>query len=387
MKTTIQLYLILFATLFAVCSSCTQPKSDLAYIDTTQNYPEKDILLTDIADIDYLYLNSDDDDYLYNGTICCITKTTIIVYDYTAGNILFFAKNGTPKSRFNRKGQGPEEYVNARSVFYDEATDDVFVYTMNYINVYSSTGQYKRKITLPQDMIIGSIMSFDEQSFIFYDLGVEAKRFSGELDPGADNTNYFYRISKTNGEVLDAIEVPYVPLFLGINLGGQRIPGRTKRLVESPEGVLLCSPETDTIFLYSHDRTLTPVLYKTPSVNATDPMKYLNNCLDRGQFQFIEVYTVRAGDKAPGNFPATYYMRNKNTGEVIRPTFSLPDYKGKEFAIIPGSVYDDGYLFELDLIELKQAYDENKLSGKLKELVATLNEEKGNNVFILLHFK
>ena len=67
----------------------------------------------------------------------------------------------------------------------------------------------------------------------------------------------------------------------------------------------------------------------------------------------------------------------------------LPDYKGKEFYIDPRlpNYYEKGYHFELDLIELKQAYRENKLSGKLKELVATLNEDKDNNVFMLVNFK
>jgi len=242
-------------------------------------------------------------------------------------------------------------------------------------------------------MVDGRMVSFDEQSLFFYDLGIEAKRASvlyGEADFSEENNiTPFYRISKTDGEVLDYVEIPYVPLFLGIYVDNQRIPERHNRLVKCPEGVLLCSAETDTVFLYNYESLLTPVLYKTPSVNSTNPMKYLNNCLDRGQYQFIEVVTVRAGEEYPGVFPVTHYMRNKNTGEVCRPKFLLPDYQGKEFIINPnaGNIYDDGYFFELDLIELKQAYRENKLSGELKELVATLDEDEDNNVFMLVDFK
>ena len=43
--------------------------------------------------------------------------------------------------------------------------------------------------------------------------------------------------------------------------------------------------------------------------------------------------------------------------------------------------------FELDLLELKQAFSENKLRGKLKELVGTLDEEKDNNVIMFVNFK
>ena len=59
------------------------------------------------------------------------------------------------------------------------------------------------------------------------------------------------------------------------------------------------------------------------------------------------------------------------------------NYPEKE--IILTDIAENGHYFELDLIELKQAYKENRLSGKLKELVATLNEEEDNNVFMFVN--
>jgi len=41
----------------------------------------------------------------------------------------------------------------------------------------------------------------------------------------------------------------------------------------------------------------------------------------------------------------------------------------------------------LDIFELKQAEKENKLSGKLKEIVSTLNENEDNNVYVLASLK
>jgi len=41
----------------------------------------------------------------------------------------------------------------------------------------------------------------------------------------------------------------------------------------------------------------------------------------------------------------------------------------------------------LDFVELKEAYKENKLNGELKELIATMDEEEGNSVFMLVQFK
>jgi len=43
-------------------------------------------------------------------------------------------------------------------------------------------------------------------------------------------------------------------------------------------------------------------------------------------------------------------------------------------------------LIDLSLVELQDANRENKLSGKLKELVDNSDNE-GNNIYMLLHFK
>jgi hypothetical protein len=384
------------------CSSDRQSKDSLPFIDVRNNYPEKEILLTDIAEVTYLHLNTDDDNYLYSGSIRYITENTIIVVDFgrgiTSGNILFFTKDGMPKSYFNRRGQGPEEYSEVYRVFYDEATDDVFVCGLarDIIKVYSSNGKYKREIRLPQEVKAdgNAIESFDEYSLFFRDINLTVKNSQARFEnmPVEEETvSSFYRISKTDGKVLDYVELPLAPIFLGIIDNGMRIVGRagTRHLLKYAEGVHLCNPENDTVYVYNKSKSVTPALYKTPSVGSTDPMTYLNNCVDMGQYQFLEVVTVRAGDEYIGVFPVKYYMRDKTNGEIIRPKLLLPDYRGKEFVITPSPlrIFKNEYVFEIDLTELKDADHENKLSGKLKELVDTLDENNDNNVFILVSFK
>ena len=388
--------LCLVIALITGCSSEKQAKDELVRIDVTKNYLEKEIFLTDIAEVTYLCLNSDDDDYLYKGRIHCITENMIVVCDESSGSVLFFTKEGNPKSRFNRKGQGSEEYLSTMRVLFDETTDDVYVMDQRgRIQVYSSSGMYKRLLTLPQGtMPLNEIVSYDESSFFFYDESIMMKRIAADYNKNSDSiwVSPFYRISKHDGSVLDYLEMQIAPIFLGMTTQeGFKLPPRgITRIVKSKEGVFLCNPESDTVFLYRKNQPPLSVIYKTPSVASTDPMTYLNNCVDEGNYQFMEVYTV-VGNEFATQLPVKYYMRNKNTGEVVHPKIFLPEYKGKEFDFsfrsarreyVNGQVY-----FELDLIELKQAYRENKLSGKLNELVATLNEYEDNNVFALVDFK
>jgi len=383
-----QYFIIIIALLFG-CSSNKQTNNDLAFIDVTKNYPEKEIMLTDIADITYLCLNSDDDDYLYKGRIHCITANTIVIGDDVSGSVLFFAKDGLPKSRFNRKGQGPGEYINALQVIYDEKEDDVFVLSSrgsNFFLVYSSTGEYKRKIMLPEGTMVQSFHVFDDLSLFVYDGSVERRKFLPlENDSHIEfYDTHFVLIAKTNGNVLDYVELSSNNIVLKDEATGT--PFAARRITKCQNGFLLCNPETDTVYFYSKDKSLIPIIHKTPSISTLDPMMILNNCADTDRYQFMDLVTIHLGQEG---FPTKFIMRDKKTGEIFHQKIILPDYIGKEFIFstrLHGD-FKDGPYFELDLLELKQAYRDNKLSGKLKELVATLNEDEDNNVFVLVDFK
>jgi len=392
MKEKTLLFLFLLTVITTGCSLNKQSKKELSYIDATKNYPTKELILTDIADVTYVHLNSDNIDYLYSGYgVRRITKNTIVVYDNSSGAILFFFKDGKPKSRFNRQGRGPGEYMDVSMINYDEKTDDVFVGVFfpnaEFIQVYSSTGEHKRTITMP-GVSMSLIINFDEHSLFVYDANYGSaklyiKQGGRAIIPGERCDSPFFLISKTDGAIIDNPKLPEKDIILmdpkGVRFGPLNV-------IKCPEGVLLCNPDADTVFLYSKDKSLTPVLYKTPAASSADPMVILNNCIDVGRYQFMELITVAWENRA---YPIKYYLRDKKTGEIFRQKLVLPEYRGKEFFIGPFRSqinYENGAIFELDLLELKQAYRENRLSGKLKELVATLKEDD-NNIFMLVQFK
>ena len=417
MKKKSVLSLLLAAIIASGCTS-NKDKVDLPFIDVRKNYPEKELILTDFADVTYVHLNAKNVDYLYKfypqPGYFCITKNTIVVYDISSCSILFFSKDGTPKSRVNRLGQGPQEYWVVTCIHYDEESDDLFVIygQVNYIQVYSSTGEYKRKIplhqkrmkvnssvTLTKQVDVENLVSFDDQSFLMY----ASNHFGNyrKQDRTYDLPEYttYYYISKTNGAVLESFNLQGNGVYLSAEApddpGCFAVPNFF-RLVKGSGGFFLCNPETDTVYLYTKDKSLVPVFRKIPAVRHLDPMVYLNNVVDATGYQFFRIETLIWGD--PGDrYPDRYYFRDKETNEIFRQKIVLPDYKGKDFFFGVGhstgsgyhSAFEDenGYVFLLDLFELKQAYKENKLGGKLKELVATLDEYNDNHVFMLVHFK
>ena len=407
------LYLIILGVAEIGCSSDRQ-EDGLPCIDVTKNFPEKEIILTNIADVTYVHLNSQNPDYLYRGGIKYITENSIVVVDVSSGNILFFSKDGNPKSRFNHYGQGPGEYSSTNFfITYDEKEDDLYVIDPGHFTipehstlVFSSTGEYKRTIYLPSSP--EPLVDFDDHSLFVYDMQYQYKKIRNkETDLSSQlMDSSIYRISKKTGKVLDYVEIPINTVDI-IEYGNEGFT--SKKLYESrikncAAGLFLCLPETDTVFLYGKDKTLTPVICKTPLASNLNPILVLGGFLDAGNYQYItveptininEIYDlyIKKGyvPKDHNKSLVKHYIRDKKTDKIFHQKISLPDYNGKDFFIESQKTYFTGketiFCLGLDIYELKQAEKENKLSGKLKEFVSTLNENEDNNVYILATFK
>ena len=109
--------MIQFVLLGCSCTSTDQEKG-LTTIDLSKDYPKKEILLSEIADIQYVYMN-EGNDYIYGGNPLYVSDHTFVFY--SEGSFLFFTKDGQPKSKFNHQGNGPDEYDYFSEVVYDEA--------------------------------------------------------------------------------------------------------------------------------------------------------------------------------------------------------------------------------------------------------------------------
>ncbi len=400
---------LLVVLLFSSCVS-DSPKGELVEIDLTKNYPEKQIDLREIADISYIRFNpGGEDEYLFRGSPAYASGNVIIMVDFRAGTFYFFTPDGTPVSTFNRLGQGPEEYFYIHGgIAYDEKKDELFVGQRNHIKVYSSNGEYKRTLALPEDALIQRMLHFDDESLLIQDDGEEIRRtaakrleltgqdFSGFASKAGDGyTQRFLLISKTDGELIEYIPVPEdYDLMLGevVEMGDIRnlLPVRSQRVLPYKEGVLLCNQETDTVFYYDKNRNLTPVWVQHPSAGATTPNLCMNVFVENSDWQFFEKTIVKMNPDMPPPYITIPLMRDKKSGAIYTQKIIWNDYKGKEIHIaspmIPQTPGAKMAILELPLFQLQDAYAEGRLSGELKELVASMDEEE-NELYLLLRFK
>ena len=372
-----------FIFLFTDCKSRKENDNSLMQIDVSASYPEKEIMLEEVADIEYLQLEFDED-YLFSNPPCIVTSQKIIISDRE--NVLIFSRNGKPLSKFNRKGQGPGEYTYIYELLYDETSDEVFLKSEDKFLVYSSSGKYKRTFPLLGRFydIFSKFVNYDSETILLYD------------DDAGYPDNYssaFSFISKKNGSVVDSIMIPK----------GKRVAHFAQTSAESivyappywivkhRDGYLLTDYSIDTVYFFSREKKLTPILVRKPNIQSMNTNIILNSMIEAGNYNFFLSITIKAVEEnGRYRLPSKYLMRDKKTGSVYQQKITFKDYQGKIINISPKIIENTKDsrlgLVVLDLTELIDANAENKISGKLKELVEN-SDELGNDILILLHFK
>lgn len=363
--------MIQFVLLGCSCTNTDQEKG-LTTIDLSKDYPKKEILLSEIADIQYVYMN-EGNDYIYGGNPLYVSDHTFVFY--SEGSFLFFTKDGQPKSKFNHQGNGPDEYDYFSKVVYDEANDELYIMSEKRLIVYSSSGVHKRTIalSLSDDKRITSMANYDNGSLLLFD---------------SDN---FVLISKADGSELKRLDVSSgekVKLY-AIKQEEQRvsvIASTQNQIVNYKDGLLLSDYSTDTVFFFNKNKELIPVLIKQPSIHSMDPVIYANTFVEAADYLFYRKIIVKVQN---GQLPSVYLMQNKKDGTVYEQEIKMDDFKGKQVEIAPEILTSSSRhgLVVLDLVELEEAYADGRLKGKLKELMEKIDRENGNNVYMLLTFK
>ena len=91
-------------------SESTQAPLSLPVLDLQKKYPQKSINLQDIADVEYIVLESHKN-ALAGSQYTVVTDSMIVTFSSFEDNILFFHRNGKFSHFFNCKGESGKEYT------------------------------------------------------------------------------------------------------------------------------------------------------------------------------------------------------------------------------------------------------------------------------------
>lgn len=146
----------------------------LAVIDLQQKYPQKIITLQDIANVEYIVLESHNE-ALISAPYTVVTDSMIITYSPLEDNVIFFQRNGKFSHSFNRKGQSGKEYTGISDMRVNVATKEIYINDnlKRCVQVYTYNGEYirtlKLKSTPHNGYLMGTIYNCDEEHILAED--------------------------------------------------------------------------------------------------------------------------------------------------------------------------------------------------------------------------
>lgn len=401
------LYLILVLSALVACTGSSQkekpacvntpaePFGGLPVFDLQGQYPKKEIILQDLADVRYVALETGDSSLV--GTRPILMTDSLLVTVNKKSDVIFFDKLGKYLHSFNHTGMSGEEYGDVVSGYcIDEKAREIFIYDglQSRIQVYGYGGAYRRTLKLPQNrMFASSIFEYDE-NFLF---GEDYRLVDSQDGKYPVNKTPYYKISKKDGK-LTSIPITlkerirdglsYMIGDLGASVGLFMSP-----VARLGSDILIADYSLDTAYVYRDDRLIPltvrrnhtsenniPILATVDVMtdryllwytivkdidvknnHVSDPVAYL---YDRFTNEYCQVDLVNRDVVSATNVPA-FQMRLSANYHVVPENYAIQCYPAEE------------------LIELN---GQGKLKGELKEIASKLNDED-NPVLLIAKFK
>ena len=372
---------LIFASCIMSCRSSIQQYGDVIEIDLTKTYPEQEYVLQDIAEVNYLPLETRDD-FLVAGTLSYMDTEQIIVKSNVRDQLFFFNRNtGAALRILNRQGRGGNEYNRIDAFSCDSRAKEIFVLDVSKktVLVYGFDQTYKRSFEVPANCV--AMLGYDDSSLLVY--------IEQDTIPKP-----FLIISKESGNVLQTLNVTVgarlnmMRVQIGDFVTEARMRGGSVSLVTANDGVLLSDWACDTLFFLDYSGMLEPVAIRKPSAYEMKPCSRLHIKGDNGRFVFfLSTLLPDAMNSAVIKTEYRRYVYDRQEHKIVTPRFVLADdptgaiWRGEHWGNQSGAYM----MCELKAEDLYAAYRDGKLQGRLKEIAATLKEDD-NPVLMTVKF-
>ena len=387
--------LILLASLFLIGSQIVTAQSKaggLPVFDFSKDYPLKKVILQDMADVEYVPLETTDNILLGGSSLLsAVTDKYILVHESRLGDIFVFDRNtGKLYSHFNHKGQGGMEYnwINIGTIL-DEKKEEIYVCSQS-VQVYSLKGEYKRTLKISTSGKEMGIFDFDDESLLIYE-GVI-------IEPGRENKtpkDPYRLMSKKDGSLVSVLGLHFPKRYS--NKVAQHLDGNIWRpyVLSYPQNMhdgsdlIIADISSDTIYRLSPEKGLIPLLTRKPSVHVSEPRHIWMPFVITDKFiqigKFLLDFNARLG-KIPE------FMYDFKTGDISRISildaeFSVKPYGLGEWYIRTFPAIAKNMTAQLiQAPAMIEAYQKKRLKGNGNKVAKELIEDD-NPVVRIITFK
>lgn len=343
--------------------------------DVTKEYPTKEIYIQDIADVDYIPLETNDS-ILWRGREVLYLDDDYIVGANRNNGVYFHDGKGKALNMFNKMGQGPKEYLDMYKVQYDKKSDEIYINDMFKYYVYDKEGNFKRSFQGIEDKLYSRIEQFfilNEDELIQYNYN-----------------NHYTRVSRLTGEHLGDIKLGVADSTTTLSFRKNNMIFNTivSHFTKDKEGYIITSFSSDTTYLLTSNLQLKPIGVRIPPVSSQDVPVFLLPVKNTPRYYFMS--TIKKED----SFPTKAYMMDKKTNQIyyLKDYFKNKDYIGLKVHLdmfgpsVLANLPNNVCVQSLNITKLCEAYEEGKLSGKLKDIAANLKEDD-NPVLMIIKFR
>ena len=385
---------IFFVALCMMCSSActTQQKENsgpLPVVDFEKEYPGKNLLVSEHADVEYVRLETSDE-VLLDGIASIylsVTDRYIVTNNMREGRIFVFNRQGKHLHNFMKKGNSGEEFVYAKVVRVDDKAEEIFVLdTRNKVLVYTLDGKFKRVLDIPKDMMADDLWNYDDEWLLSYDMY--------NLDRGdlPCSEQPFFLLSKKDGSV-KRVEVnakDRIGPRIYFEQDGKRavMSVSFNYIYKNGDEFVLGELGNDTVFMLKKGE-VSPLLVRTPGSKDKDVRSMMCAPLKLGDYIGV-AEAPKSLSLGNTKFATKDVFLNLKTGEKcilgLKDDVNFVEPTGIRHSNERVEAPKNHILWMPNTDRLFQWKEEGKLKGKLAEMVEEMTEDD-NPVLIIYKFR
>jgi hypothetical protein len=385
-----RVHLMSVIVLFVMSGCGGNKQENLITVDVSKSYPEKELMLQNLMDVEYIPLETTDS-FLTQGVLMAVGREVLYVKNRANdGDIFVFdRKTGKGLWKINRRGQSGEEYAYITELVLDEENSEIFVINLGQkILVYDLHGNYKRsfKATGAESHI--NTYNYDRDHLITY-----ITRYETPNDPNSVHS-YHVIISKQDGSITREISIPYKEMKRPVARMGEAVaspmPDAIYRTVPNHGNWVLMDASSDTLYNYLPDKNIkNPLIVRTPPILSMDPPEILlmPSILTDKYYFFCSLKLYFDFEKMRG-FPSTELMYDTQAKTFFTSKVYNDDYTDKKTVDMSRKPVNQEIAANniLEAFRLVEDREKGLLKGRLKEIASTLNAES-NPVIMLIKYK
>lgn len=376
-------------------NNASTQKTDIPTIDLTKTYPKKTLQIEDIADVEYIPLETKDDVLVSRFQRAVVLDKQIILQNHMQGDVFVFDRKGKFQSSFNHKGNGPGEYMQILSFSADADAKEIFIQdhpAQKRIQVYSFEGKFKRSLPINKQLTLGGIYNYDD-TYLFADW------FAQVYDPENKsklNDRPYLLIDKKSGDI-----TPLPQKIKNQETGRHRVKkGNGSKTLKFPVcrvmqagDVVISDYGLDTTCIYANGKMI-PLLVRNVAEAKKKGDVILSTILAKSDRYVIvdnlnkkeQVEKIMNGAKEA---VSTQLLCDMKKGTIHDSKLQLSTMPDQDISINNFILFEDANQMLLNVgsnDELIELYEDSKLKGRLKDIVSKLKMDD-NPVLVLATFK